>query len=154
MCEYEYLSFYYFRSWDWLQLTSSSLCSSRIPLTPPSHVSSIWSHPMGHFSIPCLAWTCNNKTQSSTLVHVPPGNDPEINGVKKGCIYVLVNACVFVDVKFIWGLPRIKFHINKNKGVLTNFYHVCIRACNIEPCCDRCDRPHIIVKYWPLIGQK
>ena len=31
--------------------------------------------------------------------------------------YVLVNACVFVDMKFIRGLPRIKFHINKNKGV-------------------------------------
>ena len=30
---------------------------------------------------------------------------------------VLVYACVFVDVKFIRGLPRIKFHINKNKGV-------------------------------------
>ena len=29
---------------------------------------------------------------------------------------VLVNACVFVDMKFIQGLPRIKFNINKNKG--------------------------------------
>ena len=32
-------------------------------------------------------------------------------------LQVLVNACVFVDMKFIRGLPRIKFHINKNKGV-------------------------------------
>ena len=31
--------------------------------------------------------------------------------------YVLVNACIFVNMKFIQGLPRIKFHINKNKGV-------------------------------------
>ena len=31
--------------------------------------------------------------------------------------HVLVNACVFVDMKFIRGLPRIKFDINKNKGV-------------------------------------
>ena len=30
--------------------------------------------------------------------------------------YVLVNARVFVDMKFIWGLPRIKFHVNENKG--------------------------------------
>ena len=32
---------------------------------------------------------------------------------------VLVNACIFVNMKFNWGLPKIKFHINKNKGVKT-----------------------------------
>ena len=69
-------------------------------------------------------------------------------------VFVLVNAHVFVVMKFIRGLLRIKFPIKEKTRVLTNFCHLCIQASHIEPCFDNCGMPHITEKYWPLIGQK
>ena len=63
------------------------------------------------------------------------------------------NARIFVDMKFIRGERGLNF-ISIKTRVYSNLCHVCIRTCNIEPCCDKCDMPHITVKRWPLIGQK
>ena len=46
-------------------------------------------------------------------VHVPLLISHNINTAQ-----VLDNARVFIDMNFIRGLPRIKFHINKNNGII------------------------------------
>ena len=65
----------------------------------------------------------------------------------------LVNTLVFVHMKFVWVLQRIKFHINK-KRVLSNLCHVCIHASHIEPFHDKYDMCFIRAKSWLMIGKK
>ena len=57
----------------------------------------------------------------------------------------------------IWNLSKacrgLNF-ISIKTRVSTNQYHVRIQGSHIKPCCDKCDKPHIKAKSWPLIGQK
>ena len=45
--------------------------------------------------------------------------------------------------------------ISTNTKVWSNLIPLlCIRECNIEPCCDKRYESHMRTKSWPLIGQK
>ena len=67
-------------------------------------------------------------------------------------LQVLVSAHVFVDMKFL--RDRGLTFISTKARVFPTLCHMCIQASHIEPCCDKCDMPHITVKSRPLIGQK
>ena len=87
------------------------------------------------------------------LTDEPKSSGDIVQGRKMACgVFVLDITSILVDIKFIRGLLRLKFYIDKNKErVLSNLY--LFKTLKLSHAMISC-KPHIKAKYWPLNGKK